>query len=207
MTIRRFTLRAHSLRDLIALGTLPPDAAAFLDAAVQAGLNTVVSGATGSGKTTFLNALGASIAAPGERRRDGRGDCPSSPLERQLPDCVALQARGGNVEGAGEITIRDLVRTRLRMRPTRIIVGEVRGAEALDMLLAMNSGHDGSLSTIHAYSPRDALDRLVTLAMMAGERLSESARSRAWSPARSSCWCSCASSRPPAAGGSPASSR
>ena len=177
VTIRRFTLRAHSLRDLIALGTLPPDAAAFLDAAVQAGVNTVVSGQTGSGKTTFLNALGASIAAPGERLVTIE-EVPELTLERQLPDCVALQARAGNAEGAGGITIRDLVRTSLRMRPTRIIVGEVRGAEALDMLLAMHSGHDGSLSTIHAYSPRDALDRLVTLAMMSGERLSESALKR-----------------------------
>jgi pilus assembly protein CpaF len=93
-------------------------------------------------------------------------------LERQLPDCVALQARSANVEGAGEIRIRDLVRNALRMRPTRIIVGEVRGAEALDMLLAMNTGHEGSLTTIHGNSPRDALDRLATLAMMAEERLS-----------------------------------
>ena len=92
-------------------------------------------------------------------------------LDRRLPDCVALQVRGKNVEGVGEITIRDLVRNALRMRPTRIIVGEVRGAEALDMLLAMNTGHEGSLTTIHGNSPRDALDRLATLAMMAGERL------------------------------------
>src|SRR3954454_14995483 len=98
-------------------------------------------------------------------------EVPELQLERQLPDCVALQARAGNVAGAGEIRIRDLVRNALRMRPTRIVVGEVRGAEALDMLLAMNTGHEGSLTTIHGNSPRDALDRLATLAMMAGERL------------------------------------
>jgi pilus assembly protein CpaF len=92
-------------------------------------------------------------------------------LDRQLPDCVALQVRAKNVEGVGEISIRDLVRNALRMRPTRIVVGEVRGAEALDMLMAMNTGHDGSLTTIHGNSPRDALDRLATLATMAGERL------------------------------------
>src|SRR5207249_677931 len=96
-------------------------------------------------------------------------------LERQLPDCAALQARASNVEGMGEIRIRDLVRNALRMRPTRIIVGEVRGGEALDMLLAMNTGHDGSLTSLHANSPRDALERLITLAMMAEERLSEDA--------------------------------
>src|SRR5581483_7380824 len=99
-------------------------------------------------------------------------------LERQLPDCIPLVARGGNIEGAGEVTIRDLVRNALRMRPDRIVVGEVRGAEALDMLLAMNTGHDGSLSTIHASSPRDALERLITLAMMAGERLTGEALTR-----------------------------
>src|SRR5262249_31999334 len=92
-------------------------------------------------------------------------------LDRQLPDCVGLQARAGNIEGLGEIRIRELVRNALRMRPTRIVVGEVRGAEALDMLLAMNTGHEGSLTTIHGSSPRDALDRLTTLAMMAEERL------------------------------------
>src|SRR5207253_320412 len=96
---------------------------------------------------------------------------PELQLDRRLPDCVALQVRGKNVEGVGEISIRDLVRNALRMRPTRIIVGEVRGAEALDMLMAMNTGHEGSLTTIHGNSPRDALDRLGTLAMMAGERL------------------------------------
>jgi pilus assembly protein CpaF len=170
LTIRKFILRAQSLDELVELGTLPAAAAEFLDAAVQAGVNILVSGPTGSGKTTLLNALGASIASLDERVVTVE-EVPELQLDRQLPDCVALQARGKNVEGAGEISIRDLVRNALRMRPTRIIVGEVRGAEALDMLLAMNTGHEGSLTTIHGNSPRDALDRLATLAMMAGERL------------------------------------
>jgi pilus assembly protein CpaF len=170
VTIRKFVLRAQSLHELVQLGALPGAAAEFLDAAVQAGVNILVSGPTGSGKTTLLNALGASIAALDERVITVE-EVPELLLDRQLPDCVALQVRGKNIEGAGEISIRDLVRNSLRMRPTRIIVGEVRGAEALDMLLAMNTGHDGSLTSIHGNSPRDALDRLATLAMMAGERL------------------------------------
>ena len=170
LTIRKFVLRAQSLHELVELGALPSAAAEFLEAAVQAGVNILVSGQTGSGKTTLLNALGASIAALDERVVTVE-EVPELLLDRQLPDCVALQVRGKNVEGVGEISIRDLVRNALRMRPTRIVVGEVRGAEALDMLLAMNTGHDGSLTTIHGNSPRDALDRLATLAMMAGERL------------------------------------
>jgi pilus assembly protein CpaF len=170
VTIRKFAMRVHSLTQLVELGALPAAAADFLDAAVQAGVNILVSGQTGSGKTTLLNALGASIAALDERVVTVE-EVPELQLDRQLPDCVALQVRGKNVEGIGEITIRDLVRNALRMRPTRIIVGEVRGAEALDMLLAMNTGHEGSLTTIHGNSPRDALDRLASLAMMAGERL------------------------------------
>ena len=170
LTIRKFVLRAQSLHELVELGALPSGGAEFLEAAVQAGVNILVSGPTGSGKTTLLNALGASIAALDERVVTVE-EVPELLLDRQLPDCVALQVRGKNVEGVGEISIRDLVRNALRMRPTRIVVGEVRGAEALDMLLAMNTGHDGSLTTIHGNSPRDALDRLATLAMMAGERL------------------------------------
>ena len=140
-------------------------------------MNIIVSGPTGSGKTTLLNCLGASIASPDERLVTIEETAELS-LEHVLPDCVALQARASNVEGAGEIRIRDLVRNALRMRPTRIIVGEVRGGEALDMLLAMNTGHEGSLSTIHANSPRDALDRLTLLAMMAEERLTADALNR-----------------------------
>jgi len=170
VTVRKFVMRAQSLLQLVELGALTTAAAEFLDAAVQAGVNILVSGPTGSGKTTLLNALGASIVGIDERVVTVE-EVPELVLDRRLPDCVALQVRGKNVEGLGEITIRDLVRNALRMRPTRIIVGEVRGAEALDMLLAMNTGHDGSLTTIHGNSPRDALDRLATLAMMAGERL------------------------------------
>jgi len=171
VTIRKFLLRAQSLDELIRLRTLPEPAARFLDAAVQAAINILVSGPTGAGKTTFLNALGASIASQEERILTIE-EVPELQLDRQLPDCVGLQARTSNVEGAGEIRIRDLVRNALRMRPSRIMIGEVRGAEALDMLLAMNTGHDGSLATIHGNTPRDALDRLATLAMMAEERLS-----------------------------------
>ncbi|MBI4496651.1 MAG: CpaF family protein [Chloroflexi bacterium] len=171
VTIRKFTLRAFALEQLVELGTLTDAAAQFLDAAVQAGVNILVSGSTGAGKTTMLNCLGASIASLDERVVTVE-EVAELQLDRQLPDCVALQARAGNMEGVGEIRIRDLVRNALRMRPTRIVVGEVRGAEALDMLLAMNTGHEGSLTTIHGNSPRDALDRLATLAMMAEERLS-----------------------------------
>src|SRR6266545_972528 len=142
VTIRKFLLRAHALEELVELGTLTESAAAFLDAAVQAGVNILVSGPTGAGKTTLLNALGASIASIDERIVTVE-EVAELQLERQLPDCVALQARASNIEGAGEVSIRDLVRNALRMRPTRIVVGEVRGAEALDMLLAMNTGHEG----------------------------------------------------------------
>ena len=174
VTIRRFLLKAQTLDELVRLQTLTQEAARFLEAAVQAGTNIVVSGGTGSGKTTLLNALGACIASLDERLVTIE-ETAELTLERQLPDCVALQARAGNVEGAGEIRIRDLVRNALRMRPSRIVIGEVRGAEALDMLLAMNTGHDGSLSTIHANAPRDALDRLAILASMAEERLTSEA--------------------------------
>jgi pilus assembly protein CpaF len=177
VTIRKFLLRAHALEELVRLGTLSESAAQFLDAAVQAGVNILVSGPTGAGKTTLLNALGASIASVDERIVTVE-EVAELQLERQLPDCVALQARASNIEGAGEVRIRDLVRNALRMRPTRIVVGEVRGAEALDMLLAMNTGHEGSLTTIHGNTPRDALDRLGTLAMMAEERLSGEALTR-----------------------------
>ncbi len=177
VTIRKFLLRAHALEELVRLGTLSESAAQFLDAAVQAGVNILVSGPTGAGKTTLLNALGASIASVDERIVTVE-EVAELQLERQLPDCVALQARASNIEGAGEVSIRDLVRNALRMRPTRIVVGEVRGAAALDMLLAMNTGHEGSLTTIHGNTPRDALDRLGTLAMMAEERLSGEALTR-----------------------------
>jgi pilus assembly protein CpaF len=170
VTVRKFLLRAKTLDDLVSLGTLSPGAAAFLEAAVQGGLNMLISGGTGSGKTTCLNALGASISGSDERvvTIEETGELQ---LEATLPDCVALQARLANIEGAGAFPIRSLVKNALRMRPTRIIVGEVRGAEALDMLSAMNSGHEGSMCTIHANGPRQALSKLRMYAMMADESL------------------------------------
>ena len=174
VTIRKFLLRAHTLDDLIALQTLTDEAGAFLEAAVQAGLNMLISGGTGSGKTTCLNALGTAIAGSHERVLTIE-ETQELLLESMLPDCVALQARLPNVEGAGGIAIRSLVKNALRMRPTRIIVGEVRGAEALDMLSAMNSGHDGSMCTIHANGARQALAKLGLYAMMAEEALPQRA--------------------------------
>ena len=173
VAIRKFILKAHTLDELVALGTLHQAEADFLDAAVRADVNILVSGPTGSGKTTLLNCLGSCI--PASDRTVTIEETVELRLESQLPDCVALQARASNIEGAGEIRIRDLVRNALRMRPDRIIVGEVRGGEALDMLLALTTGHDGSLGTIHGSSARDALDRLATLALMAEERLSKEA--------------------------------
>lgn len=171
VTIRKFLRHALTLADLVSSGALPVAAAQFLDAAVQAAVTILISGPTGSGKTTLINMLGASIAAPDERVVCIE-ELPELQLDRHLPDCIALQARSGNIEGAGEIRIRELVKNALRMRPTRIIIGEVRGAEALDLLLALNTGHAGSLATIHGNTPRDALDRLVLLATMAEERVS-----------------------------------
>jgi pilus assembly protein CpaF len=173
VAIRKFVLKAHTLDELVSLGTLGQPEADFLDAAVQARVNILVSGPTGSGKTTLLNCLGSCI--PAADRTVTIEETAELRLETQLPDCVALQGKAGNTEGAGEIRIRELVRNALRMRPHRIIVGEVRGGEALDMLLALTTGHDGSLGTIHGSSPRDALDRLATLALMAEERLTKEA--------------------------------
>ncbi len=170
VTIRKFLLRARTLEDLAGLGTLTNEVAAFLEGAVQAGLNMLISGGTGSGKTTCLNALGSCIAGAQERVVTIE-ETAELQLESMLPDCVGLQSRMPNVEGAGAISIRSLVKNALRMRPTRIIVGEVRGAEALDMLSAMNSGHEGSMCTIHANGPRQALSKLRTYAMMAEESL------------------------------------
>jgi pilus assembly protein CpaF len=163
LTIRRFRRRGFSPGDLVAAGTWSPSLHDLLRAAVGARLNVLVSGGTGSGKTTTLNALSAFIP-PGERIVTIED---AAELRLQQPHVVRLEGRPASLEGRGEVTVRTLVRNALRMRPDRIIVGEVRGAEALDMLSAMSSGHDGSLGTVHAGSPAEALRRVETLALMA----------------------------------------
>jgi pilus assembly protein CpaF len=164
VTIRKFSKRRLDLSDLVRLGTLDEDSVRFIEACVRAELNILVSGGTGSGKTTLLNAMSTTI--PGQDRIVTIEDAAELRLNQR--HVLRLEARPKNIEGEGEIPIRALVRNSLRMRPDRIIVGEVRGAEALDMLQAMNTGHDGSLSTIHANSPRDALSRVETMVLMAG---------------------------------------
>jgi pilus assembly protein CpaF len=167
LTIRKFSQDPYTLADLAAFGTLTPTAASFLGACVRGKVNVLISGGTGSGKTTLLNALSAFV--PGNERIVTIED--AAELQLQQRHVVALESRPPNIEGEGEIRIRELVRNALRMRPDRIIVGEVRGAETLDMLQAMNTGHEGSLTTIHANTPRDALSRLETLVMTAGVEL------------------------------------
>lgn len=164
VTIRRFGRQRLRARDLLAAGSLNPAMFEFLRICIACRRNIVVSGGTGSGKTTLLNALSELIAR--EERVVTIEDAAELALDH--PNRVALEARPRNLEGRGEVTIRDLVRNALRMRPDRIIVGECRGGEALDMLQAMNTGHDGSLTTVHANSPRDALSRLEVMALMAG---------------------------------------
>jgi pilus assembly protein CpaF len=163
MTIRKFLTSKLTMDDLVGVGSLSPEVAQFLGACVEIRLNTLVSGGTGTGKTTLLNALSASI--PDSERILTIED----PLELQLqqPHVISLEARPPNVDGRGEVTQRELLRNALRMRPDRIIIGEVRGGEAFDMLNAMNTGHEGSLSTIHANAPRDALARLENMVLMA----------------------------------------
>ena len=163
LTIRRFSPRGFSLRELVANGTLPAAAADLLATAVAARASILVSGGTGSGKTTTLNALSGAIPA-GERIVTIED---AAELRLRQRHVVRLEARPPGLDGGGEVTIRQLVRNALRMRPDRIVVGEVRGGEALDLLQALNTGHDGSLSTVHANSPADALRRLETLALMA----------------------------------------
>lgn len=167
VNIRKYVVRASRLTELVELGSLTPAAAAFLEAAVLAGLNIVVAGGTQAGKTTMLGCLAAAI--PGGDR------IVSAEEVRELrvahPDWVAMETRQAGLEGTGEVTLRDLVRESLRMRPTRIIVGEVRSAEALDLLLALNSGLPG-MATLHANSAREALVKLCTLPMLAGENIS-----------------------------------
>jgi pilus assembly protein CpaF len=164
VTIRKFSRRRLTPKDLIALGTFTPEVGDFFEKCVHAQLNVLISGGTGTGKTTLLNAMSSSI--PEQQRIITIED--AAELRFNQFHVLRLEARPKNIEGEGEITIRDLVRNSLRMRPDRIVVGEVRGAEALDMLQAMNTGHDGSLSTIHANSPRDALARVETMVLMAG---------------------------------------
>ncbi|AWH93389.1 CpaF family protein [Dietzia lutea] len=164
LTIRKFSADPFQVRDLIGFGTLSPEMAELLQACVEARLNIIVSGGTGTGKTTLLNVL-SSFIPDGERIVTIED---AVELQLQQDHVVRLESRPANIEGKGEISIRDLVRNSLRMRPDRIVVGEVRGGETLDMLQAMNTGHDGSLSTVHANSPRDAIARLETLVLMAG---------------------------------------
>jgi pilus assembly protein CpaF len=171
LTIRRFRREGFSLAELVRRGTLPRELADFLAHCIAARASVVVSGGTGSGKTTTLNALSGAI--PGEERIVTIED--AAELRLRQRHVVRLEARPPNLEGSGEVTIRQLVRNALRMRPDRIVVGEVRGGEALDMLQALNTGHDGSLTTVHANSPEDALRRIETLALMADVALPHAA--------------------------------
>lgn len=164
MTIRRFGAERLGLDDFVRVGTLTPETRDLLESCVQARLNILISGGTGAGKTTLLNALSAAI--PDSERIVTIEDAAELKLNQR--HVLRLEQRPKNIEGEGEVTIRDLVRNSLRMRPDRIVVGEVRGAEALDMLQALNTGHDGSLTTLHANSPRDALARVETMVLMAG---------------------------------------
>ncbi len=164
LSIRRFAIDLLSMEDLITLNTVTPMIGSVLQGVVRARLNVLISGGTGSGKTTLLNVLSGFI--PADERIVTIED--SAELQLQQPHVVRLETRPPNIEGKGEVAQRDLVRNSLRMRPDRIVVGEVRGAEALDMLQAMNTGHDGSLTTVHANSPRDALSRLEHMVAMTG---------------------------------------
>jgi pilus assembly protein CpaF len=168
LTIRKFAAEPYQVEDLVGFGTFTNPVARFLEACVRGRTNILVSGGTGAGKTTTLNVLSSFI--PDDERIITIED--AAELRLQQPHIVRLEARPPNIEGRGEVSIRDLVRNALRMRPDRIVVGEVRGGEALDMLQAMNTGHDGSISTIHANSPRDSLSRLETVTLMAGMELS-----------------------------------
>jgi pilus assembly protein CpaF len=163
LTIRRFRRSGFSVDDLVRTGTLSEDLSGFLERCVRARLNLVVSGGTGSGKTTLLNVL-SSLIHPAERVITIED---AAELRLMQPHVLRLESRPPNLEGQGEVTIRALVRNALRMRPDRIVVGEVRGPEALDMLQALNTGHDGSMTTVHANSTADALRRVETLALMA----------------------------------------
>jgi pilus assembly protein CpaF len=171
ITIRKFLGDRYTAEDLINVGTMSPVVADFLARAIEVRLNILISGGTGTGKTTLLNALSAYI--PGRDRILTIED--PAELRLQQKHVIGLEVRPPNIEGRNEVTQRDLVRNALRMRPDRIIVGEVRGAEAFDMMQAMNTGHEGSLTTVHANSPRDALARIENMILMAGFELPLSA--------------------------------
>jgi pilus assembly protein CpaF len=171
LSIRRFGANRPGPERLVEIGTLSEEQRRLLEEAVASRRSVLVSGGTGSGKTTLLNAL-SSFIAPGERVVTIED---AAELRLQQPHVVRLESRPAGVEGRGEVTIRDLLRNALRMRPDRIVIGEVRGVEALDLLSALNTGHDGALSTVHANSPGDALTRLETLALMAGVGLPHAA--------------------------------
>jgi len=164
LTVRKFARSPFTVQDLINFGTLTPESVEFLRACVTARINVIISGGTGSGKTTLLNVLSGFI--PNDERIVTIEN--AAELQLRQEHVVTLESRPPNIEGRGTITIRDLVINTLRMRPDRIVVGEVRGAETLDMLQAMNTGHDGSLTTLHSNSPRDTLARLETMVLMAG---------------------------------------
>ncbi|MGH2785784.1 MAG: CpaF family protein, partial [Actinomycetota bacterium] len=164
LTIRKFAADPYQADDLVEFGTMSSAVSKFLEACVRGRTNIMVSGGTGAGKTTTLNVLSSFI--PDDERIITIED--SAELRLLQPHVVRMEARPPNIEGKGQVAIRDLVRNSLRMRPDRIVVGEVRGGEALDMLQAMNTGHDGSISTVHSNSPRDVLARLETMCLMAG---------------------------------------
>ncbi|MBE9475488.1 MAG: CpaF family protein, partial [Chloroflexi bacterium] len=167
LTIRKFATTPYTAQDLIANGTLSPHLVTFMKACVEARVNLIISGGTGTGKTTLLNVVSAFI--PNRERILTIED--TAELQMKQENIGRLEKRPPNVEGKGEVTIRQLVINALRMRPDRIIVGEARGGEALDMLQAMNTGHDGSMTTIHSNSPRDTLRRIETMVLMAGLEL------------------------------------
>jgi pilus assembly protein CpaF len=167
LTIRKFRRVPYGPDDLVANGTISQDGLSFLSAAIRGRMNTVVAGGTGSGKTTFLNALSSFIS---DRERIVTIE-DAAELQMQQIHVLPLETRPSNAEGSGEVGVRELFRNALRMRPDRIVIGECRGAEALDMLQAMNTGHDGSLTTIHSNGPRDALTRIETMVLMSGADL------------------------------------
>jgi pilus assembly protein CpaF len=171
LSIRRFGKKRYTVSDLVAKGTVTPDMLEFMQAIVKARLNVLVCGGTGSGKTTMLNCMSSFI--PSDERIVTIED--SAELLLQQPHVVRLETRPPNVEGKGEVTQRELVKNCLRMRPDRIIVGEVRGGEVFDMLQAMSTGHDGSIATVHANTPRDAIQRLEMMMLLSGASIPQRA--------------------------------